>query len=1459
MRNNTECVRNRTEQAVKRYFATLTKAAAAVNSLLNRTTRKAAKAAVSTALVFLLFFVYCFLKGREASAHVLKKTASQFSVLSKHAVCAWRELRTEFLTAVGGTAEHIAQEAPADVQIVCQKVPQKRVRHSHVPKLRGRVLAPLTAMCTTLLFSFGLPLYAGAYNGSVNSPATPGYAVQSFPAAVPAADGIEVSTYAELNNAINNASTTAGAPTNIIVTQNITLPSGGNFDLTGKHVRISGKTAGIMLDKPSGNTGVIFTLKDGSSLAVANLTISHNHDYFTSYIVQMKSETDGSKSSVTLESGAVFNVNGKGIAVEAAYVSGPTVTLNAGSKLLGNGKADKGIKLKTDGHVVINGGEILGFKNRAVAFETGGSGSFTMKGGTIDKSGSGAAVDLYNCTTLIEGGLIASGSTGAHALYQEGGTLVMKGGVVGGTLGETPETTTVSQCGLSLSNVTAAMEGGVITQNAGGVYLSEGSTFTLTNGKITGNSGSSGAGIFVSVGSSLLMQGGEISGNNAGPYSSGGGVHLASSDNEADGGKLTMTGGKIFGNTATKGGGVYVGSSYTSPRSPAVFTMKGGEISGNTANGTSTYSSGGGGVFVNRDTRSGIFNLESGTISGNLSTLNGGGIQADGTVNLSGGTVTGNQAKLEGGGIYTATDYALAVSGSPVVSGNTNSETGKASNIGFKNNYYLAVSGALTNAQLNLDKPAGLTASVKVLEGRNGYTIAAADLKAFGAPEDCGLFLKSGEIYMVANPGFLTGTIKDVNGGSLSGAVITIKQGGTELATVTVSEDGSFTIPLPAGTYQNVTLEFTLNGETEAVYSADTLVVTAGQTVSIDNAIPVGGVTASGTVSDVNTGAVDGATVTMKDKDGNVLGTTMTDETGSYEIVHLPDGTHTVVITVNSITETGIIKVENGAVTGSADLNIGGAAVTGKVTDANGNSVGGATVTIEKNGVVIGTGTTGADGTYKIKNLADGGYTIVVTTADGKAGASALKIDGSDISGKNVVLTAPSGTVTALRPDGRPANGAEISLSGIDNSNEYTGTVGANGTIGISTAEDGHYKVTITYGGITYETELIIRNNQIISGNSIIKIPGYTMNGKVEFENGNVPENAEVVITGPGGVEWGKAEIGKDGSFTINNIPAGGSSLTITIIDKENPANNQTITGTVTVDQNGAVTFVPTGGGTLEGGVITAEKPQDVKDLEDAIGALPPSNTSDTDVENARGGIGGAKELYDNLTQNQKDQIDAGTLGKLDQLIKRAASLKTQVDDSKAGVKVEVPNLDSLMGLVVSKEEITALDTASVTIQMSVERKGPDEIGADRNAVETVLGGMKAIGVYFDVILEKIVTKTGGGTVSTLIGQAPANIRMTIEIPLAMRGGSNYVIVRVHNGVAEILPAILDGNTLTFETDRFSTYAIAYEPAAPEQPETPESNTTTPPKTGGNSSPTALVVLLVLAAGGMFFLRKRAH
>ncbi len=136
-----------------------------------------------------------------------------------------------------------------------------------------------------------------------------------------------------------------------------------------------------------------------------------------------------------------------------------------------------------------------------------------------------------------------------------------------------------------------------------------------------------------------------------------------------------------------------------------------------------------------------------------------------------------------------------------------------------------------------------------------------------------------------------------------------------------------------------------------------------------------------------------------------------------------------------------------------------------------------------------------------------------------------------------------------------------------------------------------------------------------------------------------------------------------------------------------------------------------------------------------------------------------------------------------------ANDLKGAIDtraDSLAGISTEIK-------LVITQNTPTAEDMAKVK-----ERAGTD-----------------ASLLFIDLFLAVTKKDPSGAVLSKDVKQDttinPVTIR--VEIPEDMRGGSNYNIVRLHNGVAEIVPSRKEGNFLVFQTDKFSQYAISFKAA----------------------------------------------
>ena len=228
-------------------------------------------------------------------------------------------------------------------------------------------------------------------------------------------------------------------------------------------------------------------------------------------------------------------------------------------------------------------------------------------------------------------------------------------------------------------------------------------------------------------------------------------------------------------------------------------------------------------------------------------------------------------------------------------------------------------------------------------------------------------------------------------------------------------------------------------------------------------------------------------------------------------------------------------------------------------------------------------------------------------------------------------------------------------------------------------------------------------------------------------------------------------------------------------------------------------------------------------------------------------------------------------------------------------------NKAELLAMLVDSGDITAdelaqiADGASVDIVLTVkEANVPDEV---RTAMAQAAKDY-TIGQYLDISLLKYMTVNGKQQDGVALHTTKDALTISVVVPDALINTNSavnrtYCIVRNHEGTITVLDAAFDAasKTLTFKTDHFSIYAIAYkdtavpssgsnpgsnnssndsetkknEVAAPTPAPTPASTSkpstiTAMPQTGDTSNPTLYVVLLVASLLGLavvFVCKKR--
>ena len=188
----------------------------------------------------------------------------------------------------------------------------------------------------------------------------------------------------------------------------------------------------------------------------------------------------------------------------------------------------------------------------------------------------------------------------------------------------------------------------------------------------------------------------------------------------------------------------------------------------------------------------------------------------------------------------------------------------------------------------------------------------------------------------------------------------------------------------------------------------------------------------------------------------------------------------------------------------------------------------------------------------------------------------------------------------------------------------------------------------------------------------------------------------------------------------------------------------------------------------------------------------------------------------------------------------------------------------------------------TVTAEIVVKEVEQNKIAQDKkNAIEEKVSdelGEAAKVQYLDV---EIVLKAGDEELGTL-NKLQEEITITVAIPDELKAeGRTYKVIRNHNGVVEVLDTVVnEDGTISFKTDRFSTYALAYadneetntnpNPGTPStdsnKPSTDDSNKDTSktpstdkdaPQTGDNNSVMVYVVVFLVALAAIVVTERR--
>ncbi len=615
--------------------------------------------------------------------------------------------------------------------------------------------------------------------------------------------------------------------------------------------------------------------------------------------------------------------------------------------------------------------------------------------------------------------------------------------------------------------------------------------------------------------------------------------------------------------------------------------------------------------------------------------------------------------------------------------------------------------------------------------------------------------------------------------------------------------------------------------------------------------------TISGVVKDKNGAVVKDAPLKLI-PDAGTPNPTKTDSSGNYKLDDVPDGDYTIVVELpDGSTINKAITVPDNIGSGGSGGNIQQPAAPAITVFAQPNNI-----TIALNDTATFTVTASASsGTlvyqwYKNTSNSTTGGTLISganaasyspsTAAKGESyyycvlnatGAPPVTTGAAKLTVRN---TTTGTTITGTVKDkvDKPIHDATVTITDKNNpSNKHTTSTDTNGNYTFIGVPDGDYMIIVT---------LPTPNGGTISGGNITVTDG-TPTSSIEIKQ---PANQTVTITGqPQDVS---VMVGTTARFNVvAGASSGGTVAYQWYYSNTNSAKNGTkikdgiaatyapettksgdyyyycvvSAGDASAVSNVAkltITTASASAGTIEGNVTDGTTHAlltgvELKVMKGGTNGTQFGATIITDADGKFSFIAipyGSYSLVATMDgQTVTKQINIKSSRVVENMVMISGHKDTKVEIMGNTPSVAAENLTDMF--TEEDDRISAEPSAKVEIMLVVEQLEniPE---AEDELINAILLTIKngTVGLYLDAKLLKTISGMGIENVSNEAIQPPEGqkVRIVLDLPEHMRGKSGYAVLRVHEGKALIIRPIYDStlHTLTFDADKFSTYAITY-------------------------------------------------
>lgn len=423
-----------------------------------------------------------------------------------------------------------------------------------------------------------------------------------------------------------------------------------------------------------------------------------------------------------------------------------------------------------------------------------------------------------------------------------------------------------------------------------------------------------------------------------------------------------------------------------------------------------------------------------------------------------------------------------------------------------------------------------------------------------------------------SNPGAVAGIITSTSGAPLANVLIEALDNRNNVLATTATN--------PLGAYEIGSLAPSANNRLR-ISAPDYVIqvigfsINVGQTTIVNAALSPNAGNIAGIATDIDTAApLPGTSVRVFNSEGLTVGTAVTDAAGSYTVASLSSGSYSIVFAEEGYASRTVGAIVSAGATANISIALArlAGAVSGVVTDTNGNPLPDTVVRVFSNNITVGRINTSEDGSYIIPNLSPGTY-ILSARAEGFGGETlGVIIEPAQTTPLNIRMTPNPGTVTGKITDsaGLPIAGALIAIqNNVDGGPIIlTRVISAiDGAYTVNNLQPGNYIAAVSADGFQnqFAAFAVSRDSVTIHDFTLPFSPG-VIQGTVTGTGGVQIFGAaiEIRVTNANGVTIFSLFTDPNGRFEADNLAPGSYTILASA------ANFQTAAATTAVTAGGS-------------------------------------------------------------------------------------------------------------------------------------------------------------------------------------------------------------------------------------------------------------------------------------------------